>query len=289
MKLRGKDKGAVSLTHDLAVANAVSTKKQSKSAKSSSSTSSKSSTSVQSSDESAVRSDSSSDSSFTSSASKTKESASGDIRLSPPFSGSVRSVYQFFNKGATTLGVSPAINSIVDRIMQGFFLPASVGKPTWNTAVAKYPEASADLKLNTNMTPMPSKDSALRFHHEQSQICEIIREAITAPRSGAFVGKDIQCNKDFNKIAKRYKAMPEPHNELDLEPFNAVFSELMKTTVSMSFIRKININDQVEKALATSPELKQAFEKHRDELMAICVQEAFKTIPDAIGEVREAV
>ncbi len=29
-------------------------------------------------------------------------------------------------------------------------------------------------------------------------------------------------------------------------------------------------------------------EKHRDELMALCVQEAFKTIPDAIGEVREA-
>jgi RHH-type proline utilization regulon transcriptional repressor/proline dehydrogenase/delta 1-pyrroline-5-carboxylate dehydrogenase len=29
-------------------------------------------------------------------------------------------------------------------------------------------------------------------------------------------------------------------------------------------------------------------EEHRDELMAICVQEAFKTIPDAIGEVREA-
>jgi RHH-type proline utilization regulon transcriptional repressor/proline dehydrogenase/delta 1-pyrroline-5-carboxylate dehydrogenase len=30
-------------------------------------------------------------------------------------------------------------------------------------------------------------------------------------------------------------------------------------------------------------------EIHRDELMAICVQEAFKTIPDALGEVREAV
>lgn len=29
-------------------------------------------------------------------------------------------------------------------------------------------------------------------------------------------------------------------------------------------------------------------EQHREELMAICVQEAFKTIPDAIGEVREA-
>ena len=29
-------------------------------------------------------------------------------------------------------------------------------------------------------------------------------------------------------------------------------------------------------------------ESNRDELMAICVQEAFKTIPDAIGEVREA-
>ena len=30
-------------------------------------------------------------------------------------------------------------------------------------------------------------------------------------------------------------------------------------------------------------------ETHRDQLMAICVQEAFKTIPDALGEVREAV
>jgi len=30
-------------------------------------------------------------------------------------------------------------------------------------------------------------------------------------------------------------------------------------------------------------------EKHRDELMALCVQEAFKTIPDALAEVREAV
>src|SRR5690242_19405560 len=30
-------------------------------------------------------------------------------------------------------------------------------------------------------------------------------------------------------------------------------------------------------------------EKHRDELMALCVQEAYKTIPDALAEVREAV
>src|SRR3546814_19693954 len=30
-------------------------------------------------------------------------------------------------------------------------------------------------------------------------------------------------------------------------------------------------------------------EEHRDELMALCIQEAFKSIPDAIAEVREAV
>ncbi|MGL4314292.1 MAG: bifunctional proline dehydrogenase/L-glutamate gamma-semialdehyde dehydrogenase PutA [Sphingomonas sp.] len=34
--------------------------------------------------------------------------------------------------------------------------------------------------------------------------------------------------------------------------------------------------------------LADSLEAHRDELMAICVQEAFKTIPDALGEVREA-
>ncbi len=35
--------------------------------------------------------------------------------------------------------------------------------------------------------------------------------------------------------------------------------------------------------------LADALEANRDRLMAICVQEAFKTIPDALGEVREAV
>src|SRR3546814_3098542 len=32
-----------------------------------------------------------------------------------------------------------------------------------------------------------------------------------------------------------------------------------------------------------------SLEEHRDELMALCIQEAFKSIPDAIAEVREAV
>ncbi|MBP2512338.1 bifunctional proline dehydrogenase/L-glutamate gamma-semialdehyde dehydrogenase PutA [Sphingomonas sp. PvP018] len=45
----------------------------------------------------------------------------------------------------------------------------------------------------------------------------------------------------------------------------------------------------VEARAACLDRLADLLETHRDELMAICVQEAFKTIPDAIGEVREAV
>ncbi|MEO5493785.1 MAG: bifunctional proline dehydrogenase/L-glutamate gamma-semialdehyde dehydrogenase PutA [Sphingomonas sp.] len=44
----------------------------------------------------------------------------------------------------------------------------------------------------------------------------------------------------------------------------------------------------VERRAAIMERLADSLEANRDELMAICVQEAFKTIPDAIGEVREA-
>ena len=44
----------------------------------------------------------------------------------------------------------------------------------------------------------------------------------------------------------------------------------------------------VDARAACLDRLADLLEEHRDELMAICVQEAFKTIPDAIGEVREA-
>jgi RHH-type transcriptional regulator, proline utilization regulon repressor / proline dehydrogenase / delta 1-pyrroline-5-carboxylate dehydrogenase len=44
----------------------------------------------------------------------------------------------------------------------------------------------------------------------------------------------------------------------------------------------------VDQRAAALDRLADLLEQHRDELMAICVQEAFKTIPDAIGEVREA-
>ena len=45
----------------------------------------------------------------------------------------------------------------------------------------------------------------------------------------------------------------------------------------------------VEQRAACLDRLADLLEANRDELMAICVQEAFKTIPDALGEVREAV
>jgi RHH-type proline utilization regulon transcriptional repressor/proline dehydrogenase/delta 1-pyrroline-5-carboxylate dehydrogenase len=44
----------------------------------------------------------------------------------------------------------------------------------------------------------------------------------------------------------------------------------------------------VDARAACLDRLADLLEQHREELMAICVQEAFKTIPDAIGEVREA-
>ena len=44
----------------------------------------------------------------------------------------------------------------------------------------------------------------------------------------------------------------------------------------------------VETRAACLDRLAGLLEEHRDDLMALCVQEAFKTIPDAIGEVREA-
>ncbi|WP_081988847.1 bifunctional proline dehydrogenase/L-glutamate gamma-semialdehyde dehydrogenase PutA [Sphingomonas sp. Ant H11] len=45
----------------------------------------------------------------------------------------------------------------------------------------------------------------------------------------------------------------------------------------------------IEDRCAIVERLADLLEAHRDELMAICVSEAFKTIPDALGEVREAV
>ncbi len=45
----------------------------------------------------------------------------------------------------------------------------------------------------------------------------------------------------------------------------------------------------VEERAACLDRLADLLEEHRAELMAICVQEAFKSIPDALGEVREAV
>jgi RHH-type proline utilization regulon transcriptional repressor/proline dehydrogenase/delta 1-pyrroline-5-carboxylate dehydrogenase len=45
----------------------------------------------------------------------------------------------------------------------------------------------------------------------------------------------------------------------------------------------------VEQRAAIMEKLADSLEANRDDLMAICVQEAFKTIPDAVGEVREAV
>ncbi len=45
----------------------------------------------------------------------------------------------------------------------------------------------------------------------------------------------------------------------------------------------------VDRRAACLDRLADLLEQHRDELMAICVQEASKTIPDALGEVREAV
>ena len=45
----------------------------------------------------------------------------------------------------------------------------------------------------------------------------------------------------------------------------------------------------VDTRAACLDRLADLLEEHRETLMAICVQEAFKTIPDALGEVREAV
>ncbi len=45
----------------------------------------------------------------------------------------------------------------------------------------------------------------------------------------------------------------------------------------------------VEDRAAIIDRLADLLEEHREQLMAICVTEAFKTIPDALGEVREAV
>jgi len=46
---------------------------------------------------------------------------------------------------------------------------------------------------------------------------------------------------------------------------------------------------RIEERAACLDRLANLLEAHRDELMRICVQEAFKTIPDALAEVREAV
>src|SRR3546814_15781990 len=46
---------------------------------------------------------------------------------------------------------------------------------------------------------------------------------------------------------------------------------------------------EVDERAGRLERLGDSLEEHRDELMALCIQEAFKSIPDAIAEVREAV
>src|SRR3546814_11190091 len=46
---------------------------------------------------------------------------------------------------------------------------------------------------------------------------------------------------------------------------------------------------EVDERAGMLERLGDSLEEHRDELMALCIQEAFKSIPDAIAEVREAV
>src|SRR3546814_5698184 len=46
---------------------------------------------------------------------------------------------------------------------------------------------------------------------------------------------------------------------------------------------------EVDERAGMLERLGDSLEEHRDELMALCIQEAFKSIPDAIAAVREAV
>src|SRR3546814_3098045 len=46
---------------------------------------------------------------------------------------------------------------------------------------------------------------------------------------------------------------------------------------------------EVDERAGMLERLGDSLEEHRDELMALCIQEAFKSLPDAIAEVREAV
>jgi RHH-type proline utilization regulon transcriptional repressor/proline dehydrogenase/delta 1-pyrroline-5-carboxylate dehydrogenase len=100
-------------------------------------------------------------------------------------------------------------------------------------------------------------------------------------------GIDLADRKVLTRIAK---AVDKPH------PFMAEgFAASLEATQvweaidrAQAAFPKWTARDVDERA-AMLEKLGALLEKHRDELMALCVQEAFKTIPDALAEVREAV
>ncbi|RIA37649.1 L-proline dehydrogenase /delta-1-pyrroline-5-carboxylate dehydrogenase [Hephaestia caeni] len=107
---------------------------------------------------------------------------------------------------------------------------------------------------------------------------------------------------------------PERINSAGLDLGNRVVLEAVQAAVNtphplmaegaMAAYDAVSVVEAIDRAHAAFPawtarevderagmleRLGDSLEEHRDELMALCIQEAFKSIPDAIAEVREAV
>lgn len=107
------------------------------------------------------------------------------------------------------------------------------------------------------------------------------------PERRNSAGLDLQ---DRAVLAKARKAVNTPHP--------------LMADGAMAAYEAVNVTEAIDRADAAFPKwtardvderagmlekLGDLLETHRDELMALCIQEAYKSIPDALAEVREAV
>ncbi|WP_425228511.1 L-glutamate gamma-semialdehyde dehydrogenase [Sphingomonas sp.] len=93
---------------------------------------------------------------------------------------------------------------------------------------------------------------------------------------------------DRKVLARTVDAVRAPHPDLTARTIEMPTAAVAQAIGQAHAAFPVWNANGVEQRAATLERLADLLEEHRDELMALCVQEAFKTIPDAIGEVREA-
>jgi RHH-type transcriptional regulator, proline utilization regulon repressor / proline dehydrogenase / delta 1-pyrroline-5-carboxylate dehydrogenase len=128
-------------------------------------------------------------------------------------------------------------------------------------------------------------------------------EDLFMPERKNSAGIDLQDRDELARVREAV-AEPLPPTRHSSESWNPTFSQETSPKKGDSSFRWNDDGEPVATALAAFPgwsarsieeraacldRLSHLLERDRDALMRICVQEAFKTIPDALAEVREAV